>query len=77
MRFDIDHKWSVNLYDVMTKIEQVTGLFAKMVMLNTSSFLTEATSKKQASRIPQIDKTGEYQCETTKYDRFNCNKGLI
>ena len=74
MRFDINYKLSVNPYDKITKIEQVTVLSAKVVTLNRSSFLIESTSKEQARMLTQVDKVGEYQYETTKYDKFIVRK---
>ena len=68
MRFDINHKRSVNPYEAMTKIEQVMGLSSTLVTFNKSSFLIEAASKEQVRMIPQIDKIGEFQCKPTKYD---------
>lgn len=78
MNFDLNCKLSVNHFDVIHAILELTGLKPKEVStMNKTSFIIEVIDENQAQKLPEIKKIQSFSCQTTSYDRFNQTKGLV
>ena len=78
VKFEEEHKRTVNPYAIRNEIVRITGMKPKRIhSFDKTSFTIEAQNKTQSPCLTQINIVEEKTCTTTPHMYYNQSKGII